>query len=67
MLAFIQAQGTFVMSILARLLEVMAKAMVCLVTALFVGLIGGIASIIAQYNCNNDTNDEDILKVLFHN
>lgn len=65
--AFIQDQGTFVMSLMALLFTNQSEAMICDMTTLFVGLINNIASIIAQHDCNNDASNDDILKVLPHN
>lgn len=65
--AFIQDQGTFVMSTLVSLPTTKAKAIVHLVVTLFIGLINDIASIVIQHNYNNDANDKEILKVLPYN
>lgn len=55
------------MNLMALLPTTMAKALVYNVATLFARLIKGIGSIVAQYDCNNNANNEDILKVLLHN
>lgn len=49
------------MSLIASLLIVEAKVIVCNMAALFVGLINIIVSIVAQHNYNKDVNNDDIL------
>lgn len=64
--AFIQDQGTFIMSTLALILTAKAEAVVYLVATLFASLVDGISTIVIQCDCNNNTNNKNIPKVLFH-
>lgn len=55
------------MSLIALLPAVKADAIVYNIATLFARLINGIVSIIIQYNCNNNSSNKKILKVLLHN
>lgn len=63
--AFIQDQGTFVMSLMASLFRIEVETMIYYVAALFIGLTD-IASIVVKLNHSNDISSKVILKVLLY-